>query len=131
MARATEKPSPARRRVRHPTVGATKTKQSWMELRGFGYFRLRREYSPAGTPIAVPGRKIRPAVKRFSVRCQPYRHGPPTSAGQCLNSRHINGIDICPLLAVYLYGNIIFIDILCNLLVFKRFLFHDVAPVAG
>ncbi len=72
-----------------------------------------------------------PPKKRLSLRGKPCGHRPTTTAGQHLYSLHIDRIDVGPLLAVHLDGDVLCIQVSGDFLVLEGLLFHDMAPVAG
>ena len=75
--------------------------------------------------------KYVPAIEGFALRSKPGGHGPAAMAPHRLDSAHVDGIDVGPLLAVHFDRDVVFIDIFGDLDIVERLFLHDVAPVAG
>ena len=87
-------------------------------------------------PLLAPrspscGREVGAAVERLAVGRQPHRHRPAASAGQRLHRRHVDGVDVGPLLAVDLDRHVVLVEERRDLGILERLLLHHVAPVAG
>ncbi len=76
-------------------------------------------------------REVGPDVERLPVGRQPGRQGPPPAAGHLLADAHVHRVDVRPLLAVDLDGDVVLVEQFRGGLVLKALLFHDVTPVAG
>ena len=76
-------------------------------------------------------RKVGAAVERLQVRRQEHRHRPAAGSGRRLHERHVDAIDVGPLLAIDLDRDEVAVQPPRDLLVHERLVLHDVAPVAG
>ena len=82
--------------------------------------------------VAGRRREIRPPVKRFLVRRQKHRQGPPAAPSQ----KHLRGllVDIVQVRALFsidLHVNEVLVHEPSNFEIFEKFMCHDMAPVAG
>ena len=84
-----------------------------------------------GDTGAGRGRVVGAAVERLAGRGQETGHRPAALTGHRLRGRHVDGVDVGPLLAVHLDGDEAGVDLLGRRLVLERLVRHDVAPVAG
>ena len=75
--------------------------------------------------------EIRTAIEGFAVGGEKDGHGPAASAGHCLNGIHVNGVHVWPFFAIYFDVDKQLVHYCCGLDVFKAFVCHDVAPMAG
>ncbi len=82
-------------------------------------------------PIARLLGVIRAAVKGLAFGRQPDAHGPAALAGHRLHGLHINRIQVGPLLAIHLDVDKEVVHQGGSFGVLKRFVLHNVAPVAG
>ena len=108
---------------------------------GFGdeFFRLvspcrgdgGEDRGKAGTALAILGGEISAAVERLEVGGEPGRERPAAPPCHRLNVGHVHLIDVGALLAVDLDGDEVGVEQRGDGGVFKRFVGHDVAPVAG
>ena len=76
-------------------------------------------------------RKVRAAVERLGIRREEDRHRPSAVTCHPLDRCHIDFIDIRTFFAVDLNGDVVRVEELGDLLIFKGFVLHDMAPVAG
>ncbi|MNE85995.1 hypothetical protein D3C80_1830510 [compost metagenome] len=77
-----------------------------------------------------PFREIRSRIKRLFVRRQQHRQRPPPAPGQRLTHRHIQPVNIRPLLAVDFDGYEVVVEELGDILVLEGFSFHYMTPMA-
>ncbi len=96
-----------------------------------GASQILENRSKSRTAIAIVRREIGAAKEWPPFRREKYRHRPSASAGRSLHEKHIDSIDVRPLLAVHFHRDEIFIQNLGDFLIFERLALHDVAPVAG
>ena len=75
-------------------------------------------------------RKVGAAVKRLEVRRQPDAHRPAARPGRRLHERHVDAIDVGPLLAIDLDRHEVLVQHRGDRVVLERFVLHHVAPVA-
>ncbi len=75
--------------------------------------------------------KVGAPEERLELRRQPHAHRPAAGAGRGLDERHVDAIDVGPLLAVDLDRNEFAVQDGGHLIVLERLVGHDVAPVAG
>src|SRR5262249_9958857 len=71
------------------------------------------------------------SVARASPGRQPPRGRPPPAVPHRLHGAHVHRVDVGPLLAIDLDGDVVLVQIRRDLLVLERLLRHHVAPVAG
>ncbi len=83
-----------------------------------------------GHAMALLGREVRPGIERPAVGSAEDRHRPTAGAGESLGGRHVDGIEIWPLLPVDLDRHEPLGQIRCRGRVFEALVRHDVAPVA-
>ena len=76
-------------------------------------------------------RKVRAAVERFGIWCEENRHRPPAVTRHSLHGCHINFIDVGAFFPVDLYGDVVCVEQLSDLLIFEGLVLHHMAPVAG
>ena len=76
-------------------------------------------------------RVVRAAEERLRLRGEKARHGPAALPGQCLGRLHVDGVDVGAFLPVDLDIDESLVDVRRDLVVLKRLVRHDVAPVAG
>ena len=81
---------------------------------------LRQDRAEARMSPAVLRRKVGAAEKRLQLRRQPHRHRPAAAAGRGLHERHVDAVDVGPLLAIHLDGHVISIQHRRDRLVFER-----------
>ncbi len=81
---------------------------------------------------AVPGlgREVGAEVERLLVRREEHRHRPATLPGGGLHGLHVHGVDVRPLLAVDLDGDVVLVGVRRHRLVLEGLVGHHVAPVA-
>ena len=101
----------------------------------------RREQGPAVLPpqprrLVQQGQQLPPweigsRPEGLLLRGQQHREGPAAGAGLGDTGCHIDRIHVRPLLPVHLDGEKGPVDRLCHRFVLKRFVRHDMAPVAG
>ncbi len=84
-----------------------------------------------GPAVRPARRKIGSAIKRLSIRRQPDRKGPSSLSRQSLHGRHVNPVDVGPLLPVHLHRDELPVENLRGLLILERLPLHHVTPVAG
>ncbi len=84
-----------------------------------------------GHPLDRLRRKICSAKEGLQVRCEEYAQRPPAPAGHQLDRRHIDLVDVRPLLAVDFDGDEVLVEDFGRLRILERLTFHHVAPVAG
>ena len=77
------------------------------------------------------GRVVRAAVERLARRGEEARHRPAALARHRLGGRHVDGVDVRPLLAVDLDRHEVRVELRGDGGVLERLVRHDVAPVAG
>ncbi len=85
----------------------------------------------AGHSPGVDRRVIRPAVEWFEVGREEDRHRPAALAGHRLDGRHVEVIEVGPLLAVDLDVDVPLVHQRRDVRVLEALPLHDVAPVAG
>ena len=76
-------------------------------------------------------REVGAAVKGYTVRGHEEVQRPAALVSQRLEGFHVDAVDVGPFFAVDFNGVEAGVQKLCQLRVFKRFPFHDVAPVAS
>ena len=76
-------------------------------------------------------RKVGAAVERLQVRRQPDAHRPAAGPGRRLHERHVDAIDVGPLLAIDLDRHELLVQHRGDRRVLERLVLHHVAPVAG
>src|ERR1700682_6172385 len=85
----------------------------------------------SGAAVTIVRREIGAAEKRAQVRSQKDAHRPaPRPCGR-LDKRHVNAIDVRPLLAVYFDRDEMPVENFGNPRALERLPLHDVEPVAG
>ena len=77
------------------------------------------------------GRVVGAAVERLARRGEEARHRPAALAGHRLRGRHVDGVDVRPLLPVDLDRDEVRVHLRGRRRVLERLVRHDVAPVAG
>jgi len=85
----------------------------------------RRESVPRGR------REVRSAVEGPTFGRQEDRHRPAAPTGHCLDGRHVELVDLGPLLAVDLDRHEVAVELGGRRLVLEALALHDVAPMAG
>jgi hypothetical protein len=83
------------------------------------------------TTVVVGRREVRPAVEGAAVGGEEDAHGPAAGAGDGLDSLHVDGVDVGPLLAVDLDADEAVVEAGCHYRILEGLVGHDVAPVAG
>jgi hypothetical protein len=91
--------------------------------------RLQQPRKPRAS-MPVGRREVRPRIERPPVRRAEHRHRPPTLARERLHRRHVDAVDVRPLLAVDLHVHEPAVHQHRRCGVLERFVRHDVAPVA-
>ena len=76
-------------------------------------------------------RKIGAAEKRLELRRQEDRHRPSAGSGRRLHERHVDAVDVRPLLAVDLDRHEAGVERVGDRRVLERLVLHHVAPVTG
>ena len=76
-------------------------------------------------------REVGAAVERPAVRGQEDRHRPAAAAGHRLDRRHVDLVEVGPLLAIDLDRDEVVVEIARRRLVLERLALHHVAPVTG
>src|SRR4051794_36956507 len=94
-------------------------------------FKMLEQLKENGPAIKLVGREKRSAEEKVEVRCQEYVERPTALPGSGLDECHVNLIHIRPFLAVHLDADKVFVQKFSHFLAFKRFAFHDVAPMTG
>ncbi len=84
-----------------------------------------------GRPQRDCRRKVRAAVERLQVGRQPDAHRPAARSGRRLHERHVDAIDVGPLLAIDLDRDEVLVQHRRDVGVLERLVLHHVAPVAG
>ena len=84
----------------------------------------------AGHAVALLGREVRPGVEGAPVGGAEDGHGPPARAGQGLGGRHVDGVEVGPLLPVDLDRDEPPGQVRRGRRVLEALVGHDVAPVA-
>ncbi len=85
-----------------------------------------------GRPAVARGlREIRAAPERLALRSQEHRQRPATLLAQMMQSRHVNLVDVGPLLAVDFDVDEQLVHHVRGCLILEALVRHDVAPVAG
>ena len=74
-------------------------------------------------------RKVRTAVKRFQIRCEPHAHRPAAAAGRRLHERHVDAVDVGPLLPIDFDRDEVLVEHGGDVVVLERLVLHHVAPV--
>ena len=85
----------------------------------------------AGPAVGAAWRKVGAPEHRAAIGRQKHRHGPAARAARGLHHRHVDAIDVGPLLAVELDGHEVVVQERGHRLVLERLVRHHVAPVAG
>ncbi len=96
--------------------------------RGLQAFEDREEARPS---VPVVGREVRSREERPLVRKEERGKRPAPAPRHELDGRHVDVVDVGPLLAVDLDADPVLVQEARDLLVFERLALHDVAPVAG
>ena len=89
-----------------------------------------KDGAETGAAVAVVGSEIRSTEKRRAIGGEKNGHRPSAAAGGRLHVGHVNVVDIRTLFAVYFYRNKRPVQNLGDIVVLKRFPFHNVAPMA-
>ena len=76
------------------------------------------------------GREIRAAEKRLERRRQPDAHRPAARSRRPLHERHVDAVDVGPLLAINLDRDKVFVEHRRDGLLFERFVLHHMTPMA-
>ena len=92
--------------------------------------QLRKQIDKPWTAPSRGGRKVRTAVERPEVRREEHAHRPPSRSGGGLHERHVDPIDVGPLLPIDLDRDEVAVQRLGDLLALERLVLHHVAPVA-
>jgi hypothetical protein len=85
----------------------------------------------ARPPVPLVRGPVGPAVEGASVGCEEHVQRPASLAGEELHGRHVDLVEIGPLLPVHLDGDEPVVEERCRHRVLERLPLHDVAPVAG
>ncbi len=85
----------------------------------------------AAAAVLVFRREIGAAGKRPQVGREEDGERPAALAGHALHGRHVDLVEIGPLLAVHLDGDEMFVEDFGDFLVLETLVLHDMAPVAG
>ena len=83
------------------------------------------------TAPARLGRPVGAAVDRPAVRIEEHRHGPAALFAHRVKRRHVDVVDVRPLLAIDLHVDEELVHPVGDVGVLERFVRHHVAPVAG
>jgi hypothetical protein len=83
-----------------------------------------------GHPVARLGRVVGAAVERAPVGREEHRHRPPAVPRHPLHRRHVDAVDVRPLLAVHLDVDEVLVHQGGRLGILERLVLHHVAPVA-
>ena len=81
-------------------------------------------------PAAGEGRKIRADEERLSLGGEPDGKRPSAAAAQMMSGLHVHRVHVGALFPIHFDGDVIRVEEGGDALVFERFLFHDVTPVA-
>ena len=92
--------------------------------------RLQQPGEP-GQAVPVLLGVVRPAVERLPLGGEEHRHRPSAPAGHRLHRRHVDGVDVGPLLPVDLDVHEQPVHDLGRRRILERLVGHHVAPVAG
>jgi len=84
-----------------------------------------------GHAVALAGREVGSAIKRFAVGREENRHGPTAAAGQRHYGLHVNAIDVRPLLPIHFDADKVLVHDRGGGRILEGFVGHDMAPVAG
>src|SRR2546422_8744538 len=84
----------------------------------------------SGASVAVVRGKVRAAVKRLAVRGEERRERPASLPGEGAHGHLVSRIDVRPLVAVHLDGDVALVDDPREFLVLVTLPIHDVAPGA-
>eukprot|EP00955_Chlamydomonas_euryale_P090947 364585-Chlamydomonas_euryale.AAC.19 len=88
--------------------------------------------TPCGGPCPASHlRVVGAAIDGLQLWREPHAHGPPAAAGCCLHVRHVDAVDVRPLLAVDLDAHKALVQQRRRAGVLEALAFHNVAPVAG
>jgi hypothetical protein len=90
-----------------------------------------REEAAQDAPVSIARRKIGAGEEWAPLVIEPDAHRPAPAAGERLRRRHVDGVDVGPLLAVHLDRDEPLVEERGDLRVLERLLRHHVAPVAG
>ena len=82
-------------------------------------------------PVARLVGEVGPAVERPALRGQEDRHRPAAAAGHRLDRRHVDLVEVGPLLAIDLDRHEVVVQVAGRRLVLERLAFHHVTPVTG
>ena len=93
--------------------------------------QIMQNLRPRRSPISRLWRIISPRKKGSSIGQKETIEGPATITRNNLTSFHIYLIHIGALLSVHLNTDKMMIHNICNILIFKRFTLHHMAPMAG
>ena len=94
--------------------------------------RHAREHLREGRhPVHPARREVGAAEERLSRRRREDGHRPPARARHRLRRRHVDGVDVGPLLPVHLDAHEVLVHERGRRGVLERLVRHDVAPVAG
>ena len=107
-------------------------------LFGPNLLNLLRDLQKAGhsLPVAVAGRKVRAADKRLGLGREEHRERPAAAAAAAgelvidVEGRHVDRVDVGPLLAIDLDADEVLVQELCDFRVFEALPLHHMAPVA-
>ena len=91
---------------------------------------LAEQIEEARLPPSRGRRKVGAPVERLQVRREEHRHRPSAGPRRRLHERHVDAVDVGPLLAIDLDRDEVAVQPPGNLLVHERLVLHDVAPVA-
>ena len=92
---------------------------------------LPQDVDESGTSPFRRWRKIRAAVKRFQLRCEPHAHRPSARSGGRLHEHHVDAIDVGTLFAIDFDRHEMLVEHRRDCVGLERFVLHHVTPVAG
>ena len=81
--------------------------------------------------VTIFWRKIRPTIKRSTLRSEEYGHGPAAMLGHHLDCIHVDLIEIGPLFTINLDIDEVLVHQFGDLFILERFVLHHVTPVTG
>ena len=108
-----------------------RTLDDFAALRFPGVDNALHQLDEAGHAVTWGWRKIGAAVKRPSFRREEYSHRPATLAGHGYHCLHVNRVQIGALFTVNFNVDEMRVHVVSSGFILKRFMGHNVAPVAG
>ena len=91
---------------------------------------LVEDVQQADPGIGTVFREIGTGIDGKLIRGEDHCQRPAAGTGHCLTDIHIHRINIRPFFPVDFNGDVVFVEDLCHLRIFKGFVRHDMAPVA-